>query len=38
LLDSITRQDAEGARTRMRRRLEVIRAHQLMKAVEAPET
>lgn len=37
LVDSIDRNDAEGARALMRKRLEVIRAHQLMKAVDAPD-
>lgn len=37
LVDSIERKDAEGARTLMRKRLEVIRAHQLMKAVDVPD-
>ena len=37
LVDSIARNDAEGARTLMRKRLEVIRAHQMMKAVDAPD-
>jgi DNA-binding FadR family transcriptional regulator len=38
VFNSIAKKDAESARTLMRRRLEVIRAHQLMKAVEAPST
>lgn len=37
VLDAIARNDAEQARTLMRRRLEVIRAHQLLKTVESAE-
>ena len=36
LLDAIARKDADGARALMRRRLEVIRAHQLMRVMESP--
>lgn len=35
LVDAIGSHDAERARTLMRRRLEVVRAHQLMKAVDS---
>ncbi len=37
LVASLEARDAERARTLMRRRLEVIRAHQLMKAVDSPD-
>ncbi len=37
LIDSIEARDADRARTLMRHRLEVVRAHQLMKAVDSPD-
>jgi DNA-binding FadR family transcriptional regulator len=38
LIASLEARDAERARTLMRRRLEVVRAHQLMKAVDGPDS
>ena len=37
LVDSIEARDEERARTLMRRRLEVVRAHQLMKTVDSSD-
>jgi DNA-binding FadR family transcriptional regulator len=38
LIDAIEARDVERARTLMRRRLEVVRAHQLMKTVDSPDS